>query len=252
MQAFHSTYYRPDNATLVVAGDFDQKQLDEWVDKYFATIPRPAAALPRVLVKEPARTAERRIVEYGQNVPLPALGITYLTPPLNNADSDALRVAQVILSAGESSRLYHSLIYEKQIAQSAEAKVNLLEDVSFFSLTAVAASGKTPEAVEAALLAEIKNMQDAPVKKTELDKAINQLLTSEFQERETNSGKALALGEAAVLFGDANRVNNDLERLQAVTSLDVQRVMKKYFTPENRLVLYYLAEPSKPKVSKRK
>src|SRR2546422_2135828 len=77
---FHDTYYRPDNATLIVVGDFDPKQLDTWVDKYFAAIPKPNLSLPRVQVKEPVRTGEKRFTEYGSNVPLPGVGITYLIP----------------------------------------------------------------------------------------------------------------------------------------------------------------------------
>lgn len=245
VQAFHATFYRPDNAVLVVVGDFDEKQLDSWVDKYFAAIARPDRPLPRVTVKEPARRTETRFTEYGPNVPLPAVGLTYLTPPLSSADTYALRVAQTILSAGASSRLYHSIVYDQQIAQSASAAASLLEDVSLFSITAIVASGKKPEAVEAALLAEIRKMQEAPVRPAELEKAINQMLTAQLQERETNNGKAMALGAATILFNDPNRVNTNLGRLQAVTAADVQRVMKKYFTTENRLVLYYMQEQGK-------
>ena len=109
----------------------------------------------------------------------------------------------------------------------------------------VLASGKKPEEGERALLAEIKKMQDAPVVAAELDKAKNQLVTNELRQRETSNGKALALGSAAVLLGDPNRVNTDLAKLQAVTAADVQRVMKKYFTDANRLVIYYLPEAAK-------
>ncbi|MCU1267588.1 MAG: peptidase [Acidobacteria bacterium] len=247
VQAFHASFYRPDNATLVVVGDFDQQQLDTWIDKYLQPIAKPGSPLPRVTVKEPQRKKEVRFTENGPNVPLPAVGITYLTPPITDADAESLRVAQTILSAGESSRLYHALVYEQQIAQSASATANLLEDVGLFHLNAIAASGRKPEDVEASLLAEVKKMQDAPVSQAELDKAINQIVTSQLLERETNDGKALALGTATVLLGDPNRVNTDLVRLQAVSTADVQRVMKKYFNSENRLVLYYLPEPAKSK-----
>ena len=81
----------------------------------------------------------------------------------------------------------------------------------------------------------------------ELDKAKNQIITDQLRQRETSNGKAQALGEAAVLLGDPNRVNTDLDKLQAVTATDVQRVMKKYFTDANRMVLYYLPQASKPK-----
>ncbi|HEU4876099.1 MAG TPA: pitrilysin family protein [Pyrinomonadaceae bacterium] len=246
VQEFHSTYYRPDNATLVVVGDFDQKQLDTWIDKYFGPIAKPAKPLPRVAVKEPPRKSEIRLTEYGKN-DLPAVGFTYLTPKQSDPDTDALRVAEAILSTGESSRLYHSLVYTQQMAAEVVSDSNPLEDAGLFIMGVILSEGKKPEDAEKALLAEIKKLQDAPVPAAELEKAKNQLITNQLRERETSNGKALALGEAAVLLGDPARVNTDLARLQAVTGADVQRVMKKYFTNENRFVLYYLPEASKPK-----
>jgi zinc protease len=240
VRAFHQTFYRPDNATVVVVGDFDPKQLDAWVAKYLAPIAKPAIPLPRVSTKEPERTAERRITHYAANVPLPAIALSYLIPSEKSPDAAPLRVAATILAQGESSRLYRALIYEQQVAQSADATPDLREDASNFYFNVVLASGKKPEDVERALLAEIKKVQDAPVSAAELDKAKNQLVTNELRQRETSNGKALALGEAAVLLGDPNRVNTDLAKLQAVTAADVQRVMKTYFTATNRLVIYYL------------
>lgn len=244
VQEFHSTYYRPDNATLVVVGDFEPKQLDAWVDKYLAPIAKPSRPLPRVQVKEPPRKSEIRLTEYGSN-DLPAVGLTYLTPRQADADSDALRVADVILSGGESSLLYNSLVYTQQLAAEVNSSADTREDASLFVLTAVLSEGKKVEDVEKAMLAEIKKLQDTQVSAGELDKAKNQIITNQLRQRETSNGKALALGEAAVLLGDAARVNTDLERLQAVTAADIQRVMKKYFADTNRLVLYYLPEASK-------
>ena len=245
VRAFHATFYRPDNATLVVVGDFDERQFDAWVDKYFAWIPKPAAPLPRVQTKEPARTSETRFTEHGQNVPLPAVAFTYLIPPKASPDADALRVVDALLSAGESSRLYRALVYEQQLAQSTGTIIDLREDVSLFKLYAILAGGKQPADAEHSLAAEIKKMQDAPVSAAELDKAKNQLITTQLRERETNNGKANALGEAAVLLGDPNRANTDIARLQAVTAADVQRVMRKYFTDANRLVIMYLPEAAR-------
>jgi zinc protease len=242
VRKFHADFYRPDNATLIVVGDFDEKQLDAWVDKYFGPVPRPDRPLPRVTAKEPARTGELRAVEYAEGVPLPAVAFTFLAPPQSDDDIAALQVAEVILSAGESSRLYRSLVYEQQVAQAAQSGLDLKQDVSLFNFFAVLASGKRPDDAERALLAEIKKLQDGPPTAAELEKAKNQLVTGELQERETNNGKANALGEAAVLLGDPNRVNTQLERLAKVTAADVQRVMKKYMTDTNRLVIYYLPE----------
>jgi zinc protease len=244
VQEFHATYYRPDNATLVVVGDFDPAQFDKWVDKYFSPIPKPDRPLPRVQVKEPPRKTEIRLTEHGSN-DLPAVGLTYLTPRQADADSDALRVADAILSAGESSRLYNSLVYSQQLAAEVNSSAETREDASLFVLTAVLSEGKKVEDAEKSLLAEIKKLQDTPVSPAELEKAKNQIITSQLRQRETSNGKALALGEAAVLLGDPARVNTDLDRLQAVTAADIQRVMKKYFADTNRLVLYYLPEATK-------
>ena len=250
VRAFHKTFYRPDNATLVVVGDFDQRQLDAWVDKYFNRVAKPAGSIPRVTVKEPARTAEKRVTVTGPNVPLPAVAISYLSPPVTADDSYALRVGESILSGGESSRLYQSLVYTQQVAQEAFGSADLREDPGLFVLGAILAGDKKPEEAERALLAELKKMQDAPVTKAELDKAVNQLVANALRERETNDGKAFALARAAVLLGDPSLVNRDIEKLQAVTVADVQRVMKKYFTDTNRVVITYQAEPQKPEEKK--
>ncbi len=242
VRAFHKTFYRPDNAVLIVVGDFDEKQLDGWIDKYFTKIPKPTSAIPRVTVKEPARASERRFDETGPNVPLPAVAMTYLAPPVSSPDADVLRIAESILSNGESSRLYQSLVYTQQLAAEAFGSADLRQDQGLFVLGAILAGDKKPAEAERALLAELKKMQDEPVTKAELDKAVNQLVANQLRERETNSGKAFAIGNAAVLRGDARRVNTDIERLQAVTAADIQRVMKKYFNDSNRVVITYQAE----------
>lgn len=246
VKKFHATYYRPDNATLVVVGDFDPRQLDAWVDKYFAPIAKPNLPLPRVQTKEADRTGEKRFTEYGANVPLPGVGITYLVPSEKSDDAPALTMLDVILSQGRSSRLYQSLIYQQQVAQSANANADLKEDAGLFELTAIVAAGKKPEEAEAALRAEIRKLQDAPVSAAELEKAKNQVITGQLRQRETNLGKSQTLGGAAVLRGDPNRVNTDLDQLQAVTAADVQRVAKKYFTDQNRYVFFYLPESLRP------
>jgi zinc protease len=178
VQEFHATYYRPDNATLVVVGDFDPAQFDKWVDKYFSPIPKPDRPLPRVQVKEPPRKTEIRLTEHGSN-DLPAVGLTYLTPRQADADSDALRVADAILSAGESSRLYNSLVYSQQLAAEVNSSAETREDASLFVLTAVLSEGKKVEDAEKSLLVEIKKLQDTPVSPAELEKAKNQIITSQ-------------------------------------------------------------------------
>src|SRR5215210_7375005 len=108
VRAFHSTYYVPNNAALVLAGDFDPQQALGWIEKYFAPIPK-GKEIPRDIPKEPAQTAERRLMEYDANTPLPVAMLTYHVPEEGHPDLYALEVASRILSDGQSSRLYRKL-----------------------------------------------------------------------------------------------------------------------------------------------
>jgi zinc protease len=240
--AFHATYYRPDNAVVIVAGDFDPKQLDAWVDRYLGTIPKPSTPIPRVTVQEPARTEEKQFDEHGANVPLPAGALTWLIPSARSDDAEPLEIAATILSDGDSSRLHQSLVYRKQLAQSAGASANLQEDVSLFTARVIMASGKKPEDGIAALREEIAALAKKPVTAAELEKAKNLIITSALRERETNDGKAGALGEAITQNHDATYVNRGLARLQAVSAADVQRVVKKYLIDGKAVVITYTSE----------
>src|SRR5688572_32373743 len=100
VRGFHKTFYRPDNAMLIVVGDFDQAQLTTWVDKYFAPIAKPDTKIPRVVVEEPARKVERRAVEKVANVPLPAVAMTWHAPSASHTDAPALYVLAAILARG--------------------------------------------------------------------------------------------------------------------------------------------------------
>jgi zinc protease len=236
---FYKTFYRPDNAVLIVVGDFDQKQFDAWTDKYFGRIAKPSGTIPRVKAVEPERAAEKRHRMTAPNVPFPAVAITYLAPTSKDKDEPALRVAETILSGGESSRLYQELVYKQQLAQEASFVADIRVDRGLLYLLGIASEGKTAEALEESLLAELKKIQNAPVSAKELEKAKNQLTMQKLQELETNDGKALAIERAVAYENDPTAVNRDIAELQAVTAADVQRVMKKYFTDTNRVVIYY-------------
>jgi len=242
VQAFHSTYYRPDNAVLIVAGDLDPKQFDAWVDRYLGAVPKPSTAIPRVTVKEPARTEEKHFDEHGANVPLPAVGLTWLIPPAQNDDTEALQIASTILSEGDSSRLYQALVYKKQLAQRASSNADTREDTGLFTVTAVMASGKKTEDGITALRQEVDALGAKPVGAAELEKAKNLIITGALRERETNDGKAGALGEAITQFHDPTYVYRGLERLQAVSANDVQRVVKKYLIDAKAVVITYTQE----------
>ncbi len=253
VQAFHRTFYRPDNAVLVVVGDFDQTQLDRWVDKYLGAVARPDLPIPGVTVKEPPRAAEKRMTVRGPNVPLPAVGMTWLIPAASHPDGAALTVAGAILAQGESSRLYETLVYRKKIAQDVQADADLREDSGLFIATVTMASGRSAEEGEKALLGVISTLYEKPVGAKELAKAKNQIIASLLRDRETNNGLAADIGNAVVVYHDASQVNRGVDQLQAVTAADVERVMHKYIRDGKPLVVHYLSEsPEKPTGSQEK
>jgi zinc protease len=238
-EAFYKTYYRPDNAWLIVVGDFDQKQLDGWIDKYFGRIAKPTGSIPRVTETEPEWTAERRFNESGPRVPFPATAVVYRAPKTTSADLPALRLAASIMAGGESSRMYQALVREQQIAQQADLDMELNAEGGRMSFVGIAAEKGTSDSLEKAWYAELKKIQDTGVTAKELEKAKNRLIAGAIRARETNDGKAVAIERSVAYQGTPLAVNEEVARLQAVTSADIQRVMKQYFKDNNRVVIYY-------------
>ncbi len=245
VRAFHSTFYRPDNATLVVVGDFKQEELDGWIKKYFGAVTKPSEKIPRVAVKEPPRKEDKVATSYSAKAPLPAIAITYLAPSIRSKDAPALSLVEELLAGGESSRLYQAMVYQQQVAQAVTCSADLHEDLGLLVFRAVLASGKPIVAAKKSLTEQIENVLKKGVTEAELAKAKNRLLTSELRERETANGKASALGGAVVLYGDAARVNTDLAMMQAVTAAQIKEVLNKYITGKKKVVIEYLPESMK-------
>ncbi|HYI10518.1 MAG TPA: pitrilysin family protein [Thermoanaerobaculia bacterium] len=245
VQSFHATFYRPDNAVLIVVGDFEQQQLDGWIDKYFGPIAKPATEIPRVPVDEPIRTAEKRTTIYAPNVPLPAIAFTWQVPPASHADSVPLFVAATILSEGHSSRLQEKLV-RGEIAQEVFTDADLREDLGVFGIVSIMGSDKPVADAEKVIRAELAALAGKPVPAAELEKAKNLILTGALRQRETSNGKGFSLGEALIQQHDPAVVNTGLTKVQAVTPADVQRVVRKYLIEGKPLVLTYLDESQKP------
>ena len=243
---FHNTFYRPDNATLIVAGDFDPKQLDAWVDQYFGWMPKPATPIPQVTAKEPARKKNLRYTVTSETAPLPAVAITWLIPPAaDSADLIPLQVAAALLSQGDSSRLYQALVYRHQVAQQVGADADGRVGPGLFTAYAILASGHRPAEAEKLLHEEIIWLATQPIAVAELDKVKTQLLTDELRQRQTAQGIAFALGQASLIEGGAEHVNTDLAALQQVSEADVHRVLQKYVTGAHSVTIDYLPQAAK-------
>lgn len=240
IRAFHATYYRPDNAVLVVSGNFDPAQLDAWIDKYFAPIAKPNRPIPRVTVQEPPRAQAISRTVYEANTPLPALLMSFQLPPNNHPDMAALTVLDTILSGGDNSRLYQSLVYRDQLAVQADTFLDARQATGAYALYAIAAGGKAIADVEAGMRAEIARLRDTAVTAGELSEAKNELITAALQSRQTAEGKAFALANGVIIDGDPRAADNRLAALQRVTAADVQRVARLYLADNRASALRYL------------
>jgi zinc protease len=244
VREFHRVYYVPNNATLVVAGDFDPAQVRGWIEKYFAVIPK-GADIPRQIVQEPAQTAERRVTDQDSRTPLPVVILTFHVPKEGDKDLYALEVASNILSSGQSSRLYRKMVYDQQMALQAGGQSITLEDPGVFWFYAIMQQGHTVDEGEKSLQEEIERLKTQPVSTAELEKSKNQLIAGLVFGRQTVVDKADAIGHASVILGDWRMANRQLAEYQKVTAADVQAVANKYFRPDNRTVAHML--PAAPK-----
>ena len=245
VRAFHATYYRPDNAVLVVVGNFDEAQFDAWVDSYFGPIARPAAPIPRVTAVEPERREARRYTVYEPNTPLPAVLLSFPVPPARDADAAAMEVLDGILSTGESSRLHQALVYRDRIASQASSFIDVRQGIGTIAAYAILSEGQSAEAGEAALRREIARFRDGAVSAAELDEARNELLTGALRERETVDGRASAIAEGVVVYGDADAAATRLARIAAVTPADIQRVARRWLREDASAAIRYLPEESR-------
>jgi zinc protease len=246
-RAFHEAYYGPDTATLIVSGNFDQKQLDSWIDKYLGPIPARAGRMPLAIgVRDKARIRPRTATMYAPNVPLPVVGSVWKIPGMAHRDMAAIQVLDGILTTGESSRLHKSLVREKRIATQAGAQLAPFEEEGYYGPNVILAGGRTVEEAEAALAAEIERVRSQPVTAAELAEAKNELLAEALRQRETFSGRADGLGEMLVRTGDPKHWDKQIAAWQRVTAADVQRVARTYLTPASRVDLRYLNESARP------
>jgi zinc protease len=247
VRAFHATYYRPDDAALIVIGNFDEAQLNAWVDQYFGAIKTPATAIPHVTAVEPPRTGgPKTYTDYGPNVPLPATVITWLAPAARDPDAAALNVLDAILTGGKSSRLYNTLVYKQQLAAEVFSSADLRAQPGLFYIGMVMGGGKAPADGVAAIRAQLADIRKTGVTQAELATAKTQLTAAAVRRRETVEGRAFELGNALREEGDAARANSDIGALNAVTAADVRRVAIKYLTDDTRVVINYLPESARP------
>ena len=229
---FFRRFYAPNNASLSIAGDIDVAETKRLVERYFAGL-TPAAPVPRIERWQP-RLASEVGLNLEDRVQLQRLYYAWPGPPRFDADEAALDVLMSVLGEGRSSRLYRSLVYEKQIARDVNAYYSAMEIAGEVRIDATIAPTGSVTAVEEAIFAELSRIQAAPPATDEVQRAINGLEAHFVRQLESVGGfggRADMLNYFNVFTGDPGRLNSDFERYASVTAADVQRVARQHFEP---------------------
>jgi zinc protease len=240
---FYKTFYVPNNAVLSIAGDIDIDETKKLIKKYFSGIPRGTQEVPRPDIIEPAKTAEVRDTILGKDQ-LPMIVQAYNIPAQGTEEYYAVDMLNQVLSGGESSRLNRAVVDEKELALFAGAFSFGLEDPGVTLAFSLANMGVAPEEVEAAMNEEVERLKNEPISDDELQKLKNQIESNFVSSNASMAGIAESLANYHMYFGDANLINTEINRYLAVTKEEIMEAAKKYYTENNRVVLYFMYDES--------
>jgi zinc protease len=234
LERYFKTYYAPNNCVVVVSGAIKLEKVKEFAEKYLEPIPAQIAP-PQVHIVEPKQIGERRITVQ-KEVATPYLMIGYHTPESKSEDYYALNILSSVLSRGNSSRLYSSLVDQKQLATQVFTDFGDSFDPNLFNLYAIANKNVKATDLEEAIYVEIEKIKKEGISETELQKIKNQKLMEFYNQVETINGKSNNIGTYEVFFGDYRKMFDAPANYNKVTTAEVQKVANKYFSKSNRTV----------------
>ncbi len=249
LYAYYQTFYMPNNAVLVLVGDFDSAAMLRTVEGYFAELPR-GPALPAVRAVEPEPQGERRVT-IRRPGPTEYVQIGYLAPDCRSADFAPMAVLDAVLSGAKalsfmgggaqtnrSARIYQALV-ETELAVAAWSSYGPTRDPYLFELNATVRPDRDAASVEAALIREIDRIQQDGISPDELAKVLKQVRAQIAYNGESVTNQALQIGMWEVL-DSFRRVDSLPDELAAVTPDDVRRVAQRYLTERRRVVGHFI------------
>lgn len=235
LQAFYKTYYAPNNAVVVIAGDVKVSEVKKLAKQYFEPI--PAQPAPREIhTVEPEQKGERRVYLQKKSVTTPNIMMGFHIPTNRHPDHYPLAVLSDVLSTGKSSRLYVKLVNELQLASSVFTYMPDSLDPNMFYVYAVAAKDVSAQELEKAIIKELNQVAIAGIEELELQKVKNRKQVDFHRTMATINGKANTIGSYELYFGDFKKLFTAPSDLEKVTTADVQRVAKMYLKKANRTV----------------
>ena len=238
--AFKKKFYNPNNAVLVVAGDFDTPTTKKWIEQYFATIPNTGNVIQRTKIEEAPMTETIEVTEYDPNIQIPLKLYAYRTPAMTDKDSYTIDLLSNILTDGKSARLYKKMIDEHQTALQVLAFSDAQEDYGVYIMGALPMDGVSLETLAQEMDEEIERLQTELISEREYEKLQNQIEANFVAQNSNMEGIALSLADNYTFYKDTNLINKAIDHYRAITREDIREAARKYLDKKQRLDLNYL------------
>ncbi|MDG1219287.1 MAG: pitrilysin family protein [Flavobacteriaceae bacterium] len=241
---YHKTYYGPNNAVLIVAGDIDSEETENLVRKYFDEVPTGNVVERNFPMEEPI-TENTKAVAYDENIQIPMLLATFRTPGFANRDSYVLDMISTYLSDGKSSVLYKKLVDDQKQALQTQV-INLGQvDYNIFAILALPLGEVELDTLLEEIEEEITKVQNELISERSYEKLLNKFENQFVNSNSSIAGIANSLARYYMLYGDVNLINEQIDIYRSITREEIQAVAKKYLSKNQRVDIEYLPEPSK-------
>ena len=245
-KAFFKKFYVPNNAVLVVAGDFDKNQAKEWIQEYFSEIPR-GPEVERVSIKEAPITKQITATYEDPNIQLPMYVEAFRTPSMKEKDAYVLDMISSILTDGKSSRMYKKMVDDDKMALQVGAFNYSQEDYGMYIIYGIPMGDTTSEQMINAYDAQIKELQTNLISEREYQKLQNKFENNFVSSNSSVTGVANNLAKNYLLYGDISLINKEIDIYRSITREDIRDIAKKYLNPNQSLILQYIPEQNKDK-----
>jgi predicted Zn-dependent peptidase len=238
-QAFNAKFYIPNNAVLVVAGDFDKKQAKEWIQKHFGSIQKGTPIVKQSFVEKPiVETIKANYQD--ENIQIPMIVASYRTPSMTTRDARVLDFISSYLSDGKSSKLYKKIVDDKKMALEIGAFTYSQEDYGMYIIYGLPMETNSCEDLLKEIDEEIVKIQTELISEKDYQKLQNIFENQYVNSNSGVEGIAENLAKFYMLYGDINLINTEIEMYQSITRKEIRDVAKKYLNPNQRLLLDYL------------
>ncbi|HTG65081.1 MAG TPA: pitrilysin family protein [Flavobacterium sp.] len=243
-KAFNEKFYTPNNAVLVVAGDFEEKQAKEWIQNYFGPIKKGEKTKKETFTEKPI-TETIKATHIDPNIQIPMLAAAYRTPSMKTRDARVLDFISAYLSDGKSSKLYKKIVDNQKKALQIGAVNFSQEDHGIYIIYGLPMTNFTTNDLLKEIDEEIVKIQTDLISEKDYQKLLNQFENQYVNQNSGVEGIAENLAKYYLLYGDINLINTEIDIYHSITREEIREVAKKYLNPNQRLILDYIPNPEK-------